>query len=413
MSNKTAKNFFMVPPLEMEFAGFYQGLLRGVTSYQQLGNRLIRQGEQAHAFRQFYKVKEVGRMLSNIPIKSYQAIGHYFLAVAFNNKGNGDQDEARRLFELAAETAPMQYKGKAILSLGAVSFNTSDFDSALYYFKETLKMSKVSIASIEAIRGMALLNAIEGSHTQAIRSIESILPVIKHTPAHTYFDILNSYAVELGEVGRKDEARNVIRHVLASPFIHAYPEWKETAQELKEPNRLFVSVPSIEPEPVETEPIEAHHASEPEQAENVIAFPALKEAPLPRKPDRLTSQESAQLTPSEKREMILTALRSGAVIDSEYDKLMLMLGLLKASPADNILDLEDEAVLDDIAVIWSVQIGAEEFVGFLSALRDCDDSFRLKDILDRLIHKVYHETQDCGLNEAEWRLRVERRLPKK
>ena len=181
-------------------------------------------------------------MLANIPIKSYQAIGHYFLAVAFNNKGNGDQDEARRLFELVAETAPIQYRGKAILSLGAVSFNTRDFDSALYYFKETLKMGKVSIASIEAIRGMALLNAIEGCHTQAIKNIESILPIIKHAPAHTYFDILNSYAVELGETGRKQEARNISQIVQASPFAYAYPEWQQTAEDLKGASRSFVVI---------------------------------------------------------------------------------------------------------------------------------------------------------------------------
>ena len=48
------------------------------------------------------------------------------------------------------------------------------------------------------------------------------------------FDYLNSLAVELGEVGRKYEARNVIKHVLESPFTIAYPEWLETADDLKE-----------------------------------------------------------------------------------------------------------------------------------------------------------------------------------
>jgi len=43
---------------------------------------------------------------------------------------------------------------------------------------------------------------------------------------------LNSYAVELAEAGRRQEARKVIRHVLASPFAFAYPEWRETGKEL-------------------------------------------------------------------------------------------------------------------------------------------------------------------------------------
>src|SRR5581483_3640189 len=100
MSKHTAESFFILPPSEVNSAELYQALLRGIGSYQQLGNRLIRLAEQAHAFRQFGRVGEYGRILVNIPIKSYQAIGHYFLGVAANSKGNGDQDKARRLFEL-------------------------------------------------------------------------------------------------------------------------------------------------------------------------------------------------------------------------------------------------------------------------------------------------------------------------
>ena len=55
---------------------------------------------------------------------------------------------------------------------------------------------------------------------------------MKYAEPHVYYDCLNSYAVELAEAGRRQEARNVIRHVLASPFAFAYPEWRETGDEL-------------------------------------------------------------------------------------------------------------------------------------------------------------------------------------
>src|SRR4051812_9866415 len=116
----------MFSPSLGKYAGFYQELSKGLVSYEHLGNRLIRQAEQAHAFRQYNKVKEIALILSNIPIRNYQAIGYYFLAVAANSKGNGDQDEARRLFELTMDTAPDAYKVKAMLSLGAVSFHKKD-----------------------------------------------------------------------------------------------------------------------------------------------------------------------------------------------------------------------------------------------------------------------------------------------
>jgi hypothetical protein len=414
MSNKTDDNLFMVSSLTRKYAGgFYQELLKGIGSYEQLGKRLILLGEQAHAFRQFDKVQEIGQLLSNIPVKDYQAIGYYFLAVAANNKGNGDQVKARQLYERTAETAPAHYQAKSLLSLAAVAANTNNRDLEIYYYLETIKARKMSVAALEAFRGIAIYKAIEGYHDRAVKDLECILPIIKFTPPHIYYAYLNSYAVELGEVGRKVEARNISRIVLASPFIHAYPEWRETAQELKEPSRSFIAVPSIGPEPVEIEATEIHHASEPEQPATVLSFPALKEAPQPEKPERLSPQEVAELTENDKRELILTALRSGAIRGNDYDKLLSMVGLMKSGPADKILDLENEETLNDIAVIWAHQVEPEELAAVLSAIRDCEDRIRQRNILDRMIRIAFEETQLCGLTETEWRLEVERRLPKR
>ena len=244
MSKQTAASFFMFSLSEATSAALYQALRGGVSSYQQLGERLVRLAEQAYAFRQFGKVREMGLGLVTIPIGRYQAIGQYFLAVAANSRGNGDHDEAKRLFELVIDTAPDEYKVRSVLSLGALSFNKGDFNSALYYLRETLKTGRLTLAGIQAVRGMSVIESIDGNHQQALKNLESIVPVMKYAPAHIYFDLLNSYAVELGAVGRKDEARNVIRHVLASPFISAYPEWRETAEELRPPRRSLVTLGS-------------------------------------------------------------------------------------------------------------------------------------------------------------------------
>jgi hypothetical protein len=232
MSKQTAANFFMQSPSEAKSVELYQALLRGIGSHQQLGDLLIRLAEQAHAFRQFDQLEELALMLSQISIKDYRAVGNYFLAVATKSKRSADQDEARRLLELTVDTAPDTYKGKATLLLGALSFNRREMDSALYYLQETIKTGKLSAAGIQAIRGVAILKAIEGDHAQAVRDLENLLPVMKYAPAHIYFDLLNSYAVELGEVGRVQEAHNVSRMVLASPFTFAYPEWRETNDEI-------------------------------------------------------------------------------------------------------------------------------------------------------------------------------------
>jgi hypothetical protein len=81
-------------------------------------------------------VKEIGEILANLPIKSYQAIGYYYLAVSYNNCGSGDLEKAKGLLTLAADTAPPRFRAKAILSLAAVSAHLKKPDAALYYFTE-------------------------------------------------------------------------------------------------------------------------------------------------------------------------------------------------------------------------------------------------------------------------------------
>jgi AraC-like DNA-binding protein len=241
----------MFSPLP-KYAGFYQELLTGTVNYAQLANRLIQLGERAHSFRQFDMVREIGLILSNIPVKHYQAIGCYFLAVAVNNLGNGDQDEARRLFQLAVDTAPDSYKVRSILSLGALAVHRNDFDSASHYFQETIKMEKLGEASLHAVRGMSVLKSIEGFHKSAIADVEGILPLVRVAPLKLRLDCLNSYAVELSEVGRLQEAESISSLVIASPLARYYPEWQETLSDVRSKRKrrstITISRPQIEQE---------------------------------------------------------------------------------------------------------------------------------------------------------------------
>ncbi|MFP5263830.1 MAG: hypothetical protein ACLGJB_18270 [Blastocatellia bacterium] len=413
MNEQTATDLLMVSPLT-RYGGFYQELLKGFAGCEALGNQLARRAELAHAFRQFQKVRELALILSNIPLKGYKAISNYFLAVAANNKGAGDQDEAGMLFELAIDTAPDAYKVKSILSLGALSFHKRDFDSALYFYQETIKGGLLSGPGMQAIKGISTIKAIEGDHRHALNDLETVLPIIKHAPSHTYFDLLNSYAVELGEVGRKDEARNIISHVVASPFAFAYPEWQETARELKEPARSFISVPHAERKPLEIEVRETTRARREDEASlpaRVIPFPVFKGGP--KKAELANLEEFANMTPPDKREFILRAVGGEMLPESEYDKMMLMLGLVKGGPEDAVIDLEDEIVLNDLMVEWAHLIEPEELAGVISAFRDCEDDSRRNNILDRMISKVFECSRACNITEPEWRLQVERRLPER
>ena len=228
MSKQTAASLFMVPPLQ---AGLYQQLLTSVISFQELGNRLIRLAHQAKAFRRVAEVRQAAEILCNLPIKDYQVIGQYYLAWCERRTN----PQASKIFEKIAETAPPRYRAFAMHSLAALAARNQNHEAELYWFVESLKVHPLP----EALKAIAVIKAKEGYHKHALKDLERILPLIKYAPPHIYFDYLNSLAIELWEVGRKYEARNIIRHVLESPYIIAYPEWRETGEDLKGPNRSF------------------------------------------------------------------------------------------------------------------------------------------------------------------------------
>jgi hypothetical protein len=403
MSKQTETNLFIVSSLPR----LYQQLLGGVASYQELGSQIIIEIKTAHAFRQVDRVRELSRVLLNFPIKEYQLIAQYYLVWCDYRELKYHNEVLERILEQTHT-----YKSQALLSLGTFEIHQSEPERALYFYTEALKNSPTISDYIGASLAISVTKAIEGFRRLALKDMERLLPIIKYAEPRLYYDFLNSYAVELIEAGRRQEARNISHIVIASPFAPAYSEWQDTADELREPNRAFVSVPHIEYKPVEVEPREDHQASEPQQPASLIAF-KLKEAPPPAMPERVTAQELDTMTASEKREFILAALRSGAIRESDYNQMIFMLGLFECGPATEVIDLEDKTILDEILIEWANLIEPEQLAGVLSALRDCDDDLRRTNIINNMIRKAFEYSQTCGITEEEWRLKVERKLPKK
>jgi hypothetical protein len=411
MSRDTDKSFFITSPLANKYAGLYQQLLSGVVSYKELGNRIIRRIKAAHAFRQVEQVRELSGTLINIPIKEYQLIAQYYLVWC--------QCRELKLHSNVLQTITDQsqtYKTKALLSLAGFEGLKGNVDSELYLYTEALKSSSNISDYVQSTMGVAVVKAKEGFHQSALKDLEKLTFLIKYAEPVVYFDVLNSYAVELSEASHKDEARNIIRHVVASPFAYAYPEWQETAQELKEPSRAYISMPHVEHKPVEAEAEVSCHASKETIASRpakVVAFPPLKEAPPPKKPEVIGSRQFADMSLADKREFILAAVKTELLPETEYNKMVLMLGLVKSDAAPNVIDLEDEKVLNDLMIEWAHLIEPDELAGVLSALRDCEDDQRRTTIIDKMIRKVFEYSRVCNITESDWRLQVERRLPEK
>jgi hypothetical protein len=369
-------------------AEFYQYLFKRGRSFHELGNRLVSEAKQAIAFRQADRLNELGLMLSNLPIKEYQLIGQYYRAWSAYRSG----DMTRLVFEKVAEESAT-HRASALITLAALEARKGNYELEYHFLIESVKYADSLSTAIRGHKGIAVIKAKEGYHQAALKDFKNLFPMIRHASVDVYFDFLNSYAVELGEAGHKQEARNIIRHVVASPFAAFYPEWQETARDLKEPNRSSIAVPLIEREPIKIEAhakvlsIESHPDFEPEESAKVISFPELKEAPRPDMPKLLKSQELEYMNVAERRELIMAAIKSGAVPESQYKRAIYLLGLVESGPANQILDLEDAALLSKIIMKWCNLIEPEQFTAVLSALRDCKDDLRRNEIINLLRNK--------------------------
>ena len=232
MRIKTAANRF----IHTSVARYYQQLVSSGLGYNELGRLLTEQARQALAFRQVEALGDAAQILVNIPLKHYQSIGHYYLGWALYK--NKKIDEAKIEFEQAL-SAPDTYKARSLISLGTLEAIRGDVESELRYYLESMKASQSLSTRLEAARGIALLKAREGFHQSSLKDLEDMSALVFKSEPIDLFLYLNSLAVELGEAGRINEARNVCNLVLASPFAIAYPECRETAEELKGSNRSF------------------------------------------------------------------------------------------------------------------------------------------------------------------------------
>jgi hypothetical protein len=215
----------------------YQHLLSGIAGYETLGNRIVKQIKAAHAFRQSNTVKELSRILINIPIKAYQLIGQYYLVWCKCRTSQYDTEALERIIDQTRT-----YKSKALVSRAAIAGYQTDIERELYFYAEALKAQPTISEQIGILKSIAVIKAKEKFHQAALKELEAIMSIGRYAEPQGYFDVLNSYAVELGEVGRIQEARNVSHLVLASPFTFAYPGWRETAEDLKPSRRSFVAV---------------------------------------------------------------------------------------------------------------------------------------------------------------------------
>jgi hypothetical protein len=205
-----------------------------------LGRRLVSLAHYSYTFRKMDVIEQVSQVLINLPLsRDYQSIGCYYHS--FNLRREGRLAEARALLERVADDIPHWYRGRAIMSLAGLNFDCHDFHSALPLYVEAGRTAtdrewRDPFTSATTQRMIAILKSTDGNHRGALADLERMSPLVcevRRSEPYIYYEHLNSLAIELGAVGRLEEAKNVSQIVLASPFAPAYPEWRETREEIE------------------------------------------------------------------------------------------------------------------------------------------------------------------------------------
>lgn len=218
-------------------------LVTGVYSsrrFIELGDNLIALAEQAYGFRQGEKLEELSQALLALPLPAqYKSAARYFRALGLRRRGQ--RETGNLVLEGVATEPTHRYTARAVQSLGAVFHSLGDFESALKLALEAGRRAAEKgrvdpAAALLAQINIATIKGLKGDHRRALADLERLSPFVRAVGSihpHVYYEYLNSLAVELGKLGRLEEAARTSRIALASPFAAAYPEWHETSEQIE------------------------------------------------------------------------------------------------------------------------------------------------------------------------------------
>lgn len=335
-----------------------------------LADRLMRLAESALDLHQTAVVEQVSQALFELPLpRRYESFAEYYRVFALRRRGA--EAQACAGFERLAETPtlPLAFRARALQAIGASLATEGRWDNVSYYYLHACRVATAGgdlFTQLNARWLMAMdFKSRNGDHAGALNDFETMLPLIRVLAVErpeVYSRYLNSCAVELGELGRYDEALRLADLAVRTPYAKIFPQYHETRAEILEKMHRaspFViggvrwpQEPVAAPEAAEavTPPVSA---TAPVAVSNVIAVPfAARSAQSPRndspqQPARVIAYSGWQqpaadaadisaesFTPAELRQMsipakqkaLLTAIFHDDVTHDTLDRLLACAG---------------------------------------------------------------------------------------
>ena len=417
---------------------FYQQIVRqvikGIYTKQAFNSsveRLVAIAEHACYLRRFDVVEQVSRFLLNWPSSQYKDLALYYRALCLSQRRQFN--ESRALLERLAEKLPPKFRAKALLAMAATCYGSGDFQSALPLSIEASRAADYHNmydpqTFITSQRNIAIHKGIDGDHRGALADLERLLPLartISKWHPYSYYEHLNSLAVELGEVGRLEEAQRACRIALTSPYAIAYPEWIETCDELtlksRKANRSVVAISRKEfqsedhaDEELSREPTSLTTQEQADEPGNKLLL-FRRRAFNTQQPPLYSHLEANpnQLTLAQKRSRIVDIACN--LPEDALDQLLELANELDDRPAQahrpREINLEQRGTLEMMMSLWATgDLKLEDHIAVLSSLRDCDNDLRRNNIINSMISYMFRFTQERMESEHFWRKRFEARL---
>jgi tetratricopeptide (TPR) repeat protein len=349
----------------LQHGAFYQQFASKLTkavydteALTRVGNRLVALAHHALDMKQTDTVEQIGQLLVNAPLpRRYQSIGHYYQVFCLKRRGAIDQ--ARAGFERLAESPdlPLGFRARALQALGISYSERGNYAEAMPYFSAAAHVASpgygndpLTTANAQLIT--AVYRSIQGDHEESLRILENLRPLVRMLARQhmlPYYMHANSLAVELGEMGRLEEARRLAETAARSPYADLIPEYRETHAEILEKMRR--ASPSVvggvawpqEPTnvvamPVVARPVAAAQAgAAAPQPGRVIAYHGWQQ-PRPESTDLFQETFSAadleHMSIADKQMALLTVIYSDNVTHHTLDHLLLAAG--KVTPDASI-----------------------------------------------------------------------------
>lgn len=336
---------------------FYQQIASKLTkavydteALTQAGNRLIAMAHHALDMKQTETVEQIGQLLISAPLpRQYQSIGHYYKV--FCLKRRGEIDQARAGFERLAESPslPLSFRARALQALGISYSERGDYAEAMPFFSAAStaaspRYGNDPLTTVNAQLITAVFRSVEGDHESSLQILETLRPLVRMLAPHQslpYYMHANSLAVELGEFGRLEEARQMAEVAVRSPFADLVPEYREThAEILSRMRRASPSVVSgvdwpqesnnVVAMPIVARPVGASQVGVTQQQPGrVIAYHGWQQ-PVPEPADHfqetLTAADLEHMSIADKQTALLTVIYSDNVTHHTLDHLLLAAG---------------------------------------------------------------------------------------